>query len=158
MHCILSVLVENRAGVLARISGLFSARGFNIQSLAVGETEDPTVSKMTIVVAGDDKIIEQVKKQLRKTIDVIKLKDLTKEDIIDRELVLCKVPLSKKADHKFQNTVKKYKAETLSSTKEYRILGLCADSKDISEFLKLIKEDGGFDITRTGKIAIAKLI
>ena len=79
MRHIISTLVENKSGVLARIAGLFSARGFNIDSLAVGETEDPTVSRITIVVKGDDKILEQVKKQLNKLIDVISVRDLTKK-------------------------------------------------------------------------------
>src|SRR3989338_5516469 len=91
MRHTISVLVENKFGVLARIAGLFSARGFNIDSLTVGETEDPTASRMTIVLRGDDKTIEQVKKQLNKLIDVISVKDLTKKDYIDRELVLFKV-------------------------------------------------------------------
>src|SRR3989338_2383047 len=93
MRHTISVLVENKFGVLARIAGLFSARGFNIDSLTVGETEDPTASRMTIVLRGDDKTIEQVKKQLNKLIDVISVKDLTKKDYIDRELVLLRLVL-----------------------------------------------------------------
>jgi len=91
MKHIISVEVENRFGILARISSLFSARGFNIDSLAVGETEDPTISRMTLVVPGNDRIIEQVIKQLRKLIDVIKVVDLTDEERIERELILVKV-------------------------------------------------------------------
>ena len=92
----IAVLVENHFGVLSHVSGLFSARGFNIDSLAVGETEDPTVSRMTIVVDGDEKTLEQVKKQLNRLIDVIKVIDLTEEDFIDRELVLVKVAINTK--------------------------------------------------------------
>lgn len=87
----ISVLVENHFGVLAHVAGLFSARGFNIDSLAVGETEDPTVSRMTIVAHGDDRVIEQIMKQLNKLIDVIKVQDLSAEETIARELVLIKV-------------------------------------------------------------------
>ena len=87
----LSVLVENHFGVLARVSGLFSARGYNISSLTVAETEDPTVSIMTIVVDGDERVIDQVKKQLNKLIDVIKVKDLTEQGNVSRELALVKV-------------------------------------------------------------------
>ncbi|MBI4831769.1 MAG: acetolactate synthase small subunit, partial [Candidatus Lindowbacteria bacterium] len=86
-----SVLVENHFGVLARISGLFSGRGFNIDSLSVGETEDSTISRITLVVNGDDVVIEQVMKQLNKLVDVIKVNDLTKDEFIDRELALIKV-------------------------------------------------------------------
>ncbi|MFN4226648.1 MAG: acetolactate synthase small subunit, partial [Candidatus Ratteibacteria bacterium] len=88
---IISVTVENRFGVLARIAGLFSARGYNIDSLSVAETEDPSISRMIIVVKGDEKILEQIYKQLNKLIDVIKVQDLTKEEHIERELALIKV-------------------------------------------------------------------
>src|SRR3989338_3103251 len=87
----ISVLVENKAGVLARIAGLFSARGYNIDSLSVGETEDPTVSRMTIVVKGDERILEQVEKQLNKLIDVIKLGDYIEIPHLERDLALIKV-------------------------------------------------------------------
>src|SRR5512139_3766916 len=87
----ISILVENRFGVLSRVSGLFSGRGFNIESLSVGETLDPTVSRMTVVVQGDDLIVEQIKKQLNKLIDVIKVIDLTGEEFVERELILVKV-------------------------------------------------------------------
>ena len=87
----ISVLVENHPGVLARVAGLFSGRGFNIESLSVGETEDPTASRMTVVVRGDDVILEQITKQLNKLVDVIKVSDITKERFIERELVLIKV-------------------------------------------------------------------
>ena len=97
----ISVLVENHFGVLANVAGLFSARGFNIDSLAVGETHDPSVSRMTIVVHGDDRIVEQITKQLNKLIDVIKVEDLSGEDLIDRELVLVKV----NADAKSRNDI-----------------------------------------------------
>jgi acetolactate synthase-1/3 small subunit len=113
MRHIISVLVENRSGVLARVAGLFSARGFNIDSLAVGETEDPTVSRMTIVVKGDDKTLEQVKKQLNKLIDVISVKDLRKKDFIDRELVLFKVSVSAADKSKVVNFLEKNHAKVL---------------------------------------------
>jgi acetolactate synthase-1/3 small subunit len=93
---VLSVLVENKFGVLARISGLIAGRGFNIDSLAVGETEDPTASRMTMVVDGDEKTIEQVKKQLNRLIDVISIQDLTQEEHLDRELLMCKVSVTTK--------------------------------------------------------------
>ncbi len=92
----IGVLVENHFGVLSRVSGLFSGRGFNIDSLAVGETEDPTVSRMTIVVNGDERTLEQVKKQLNKLIEVIKVIDLTEKTFVDRELLLIKVTVTSK--------------------------------------------------------------
>src|SRR6185503_696470 len=90
-HRVLSVLVENRSGVLSHVVGLFSARGFNIDSLAVGETEDPSMSRITLVAAGDQRTMEQIKKQLNKLIDVIKVQDLTEEGFVDRELMLVKM-------------------------------------------------------------------
>src|SRR3989338_5652616 len=87
----IACLVENHSGVLARIAGLFSARGFNIDSLAVGATTDPTVSRMTIISRGDEKVLEQIIKQLNKVVDVIKVEDMTTEETIDRELILVKV-------------------------------------------------------------------
>src|SRR3989338_2293725 len=92
----ISILVENKFGVLARVAGLFSARGFNISSLAVGETEDPTISRMSIVVEGDEKTLEQIKKQSNKLIDVIKVIDFKEGDFIDRELILVKVAVTAK--------------------------------------------------------------
>ncbi|MFH0986103.1 MAG: acetolactate synthase small subunit, partial [Candidatus Omnitrophota bacterium] len=91
MQHTVSVLVENHAGVLARVAGLFSARGFNIDSLAVGETQDPEVSRMTVVANGDDRVVEQIMKQLNKLVDVIRVDDLTIKDMIARELVLVKI-------------------------------------------------------------------
>src|SRR3972149_10011360 len=91
MRHTISILVENKFGVLARVSGLFSSRGFNIEALSVGETTDPSVSRMTIVTRGDDQIIEQVTKQLRRLIDVIKVADLNEETHVEREMVLIKV-------------------------------------------------------------------
>ena len=91
MRHILAVLVENQPGVLTRVSGLFSRRGYNIESLAVGQTHDPEISRMTIVVDGDDQVIEQVVKQLEKLVDVIKVRDISEAELVDRELVLIKV-------------------------------------------------------------------
>ena len=109
----ISVLVENHFGVLARISGLFSARGFNIDSLAVGETEDPTISRMTIVVNGDDRILEQVTKQLNKLIDVIKVLDLTQKDFIDKELILLKVTVKPTQTEELRQKLKNHPVKIL---------------------------------------------
>ena len=110
----IAVLVENHFGVLSRVSGLFSGRGFNIDSLAVGETEDPTVSRMTIVVKGDDRTLEQVKKQLNKLIEVIKVIDLTEKPYIDRELLLIKVNLTPKTRSQIIEVEELLGAKTIS--------------------------------------------
>ena len=155
MKHIISVLVENKFGVLARISGLFSARGFNIDSLAVGETEDPSVSKMTIVVKGDDKILEQVKKQLNKLIDVISVKDFVGKEHIDRELLLFKVNVDEKTKPKVNKILKKFHANIVKTSAEYITVEMAGDEKQV---IKLLDELKGFeikDMVRTGRIAMA---
>jgi acetolactate synthase-1/3 small subunit len=154
----ISVLVENKPGVLARISGLFSARGFNIDSLAVGETEDPTVSRMTIVVdAADERILEQIIKQLRKLIDTISVVDLTKKDFIHRELALVKINYTKENKTKVNSLLHKFKdAELIETEKESAILEICAESEKVKEFLNEVKAFGIKELMRTGRVAMAK--
>ncbi|MGE4358202.1 MAG: acetolactate synthase small subunit [Candidatus Omnitrophota bacterium] len=151
----ISVLVENKPGVLARISGLFSARGFNIESLAVGETEDPTVSRMTIVVdAKDERILEQIIKQLRKLIDTISVVDLTKRNFIHRELALVKINFSKESKTKITSLVHKYKAELLEIREDLAILEICAESEKVKNFLEELKIFGIKELMRTGRVAM----
>jgi acetolactate synthase-1/3 small subunit len=154
----ISVLVENKPGVLARISGLFSARGFNIDSLAVGETEDPTVSRMTIVVdAADERILEQIIKQLRKLIDTISVIDLTKKDFIHRELALVKISYTKENRTKINSLLHKFKdAELIETEKDTAILEICAESEKVKEFLNEVKVFGIKELMRTGRVAMAK--
>ncbi len=151
----ISVLVENKFGVLARVSGLFSARGFNISSLAVGETEDPTVSRMTIVAAGDDKTLEQIKKQLNKLIDVIKVVDYKEGDFFDRELILIKVSSSAKTR---EDILKKIKAWGVAKTEPAGEKAICVeatgDRTRIKALLELLKPFGILEVVRTGRIAM----
>jgi len=151
----ISVLVENKFGVLARISGLFSARGFNIDSLTVGETEDKSVSRMTIIVnAKDERILEQVKKQLNKLIDVITVIDLTKKDFIERELVLVKVSLSKMNKVKLEALLKKYSANIIKGNSKLAVVEACGEEQHLERLLTELKEFGYEELTRTGVIAI----
>ncbi len=153
----IQVLVENKFGVLARIASLFSARGYNIDSLAVGETQDPTISCMTIVVnAEDERVLEQIKKQLHKLIDVITVVDLTRKDYIDRELILLKIYNKKPAKDMVEELVKNYPVEILDKNEEYFILQVCAEHNDLENIFKEIKKIGIKELIRTGKIAIAK--
>ncbi len=153
----LSVLVENKPGVLARISGLFSARGFNIDSLAVGETEDASVSRMTIVVdAKDERILEQIIKQLRRLIDTISVTDLTKKDFIHRELALVKIVLTKENRQKINTLVNRYKAQIMETEKDLAIIEICSESEAIKEFLAALKSFGIKELMRTGRVAMAK--
>jgi acetolactate synthase I/III small subunit len=156
MKHIISVLVENRFGVLARIAGLFSARGFNIKSLAVGETEDPSISRMTIVVAGDDKILEQVKKQLNKLIDVIYVKDYIKKEYIDKELMLFKIEIDSKNKVSALNIIKKSPASVVKTVNGIVTVEITGTQDDIERLLSALG-DKGFKIkemVRTGRIAM----
>ncbi|MBL7158416.1 MAG: acetolactate synthase small subunit [Candidatus Omnitrophica bacterium] len=151
---ILAVLVENKFGVLARISGLFSARGFNISSLAVAETEDPSVSRITMVVSADEKILEQIKKQLNKLIDVIKIIDLTQKDCIDREIVLIRIKMDSKTQDRLMQVLDNLSAEVLAKSKNSVTIQEVGDQKKINAMLELLKPFGILEIVRTGRIAI----
>jgi len=157
MRHTISVLVENHPGVLARISGLFSARGFNIDSLAVGETEDPTVSRMTIVVEGDERTLEQVKKQLNKLIDIITVQDLTRKKFIDRELLLIKVEAVTSKDRDEIIGVAENMGANIADlgAQSITIEGV-GDTAKIDKLMELLKPFGVKEIVRTGKIAMAK--
>jgi len=152
---VLSVLVENKFGVLARVAGLFSARGFNISSLAVGETEDPNVSRMTIVVEADEKIIEQVEKQLNKLIDVIKVLDLTEMRFIERELLLVKVKADKTAvREKIIKIVDTTGSEIVDIGKKTLTIEETGDEHRTKALIELLRPYGIVEIVRTGKIAL----
>ena len=150
----LSVLVENKFGVLARIAGLFSARGFNINSLAVAETEDPSVSRIIMVVDANEKILEQIKKQLNKLIDVVKVIDLTEKDYIDRELVLVKVKVDTKTRDKVIQAVDSLDAKVVDMGKGSITIEEVGDTKKINATLELLSPFGISEIVRTGRIAI----
>lgn len=152
----ISILVENRFGVLARVAGLFSARGYNIDSLAVSETQDPQVSRMTVVVnAQDECILEQIKKQLNKLIDVITVNDFTKKEYIERELIFLRIGFEKKSLPKLKKLIVKNKAQILEKKSEYLIVELVDDQKKIQDFLLKLKDFKISELVRTGRIAIA---
>lgn len=157
MRHTIAVLVENKFGVLARIAGLFSARGFNIDSLAVGVTEDPTVSRMTIVVdATDEKILEQIKKQLHKLIDVITVIDLTQKEFFERELVLAKVSVDKANKSELDKLLNKYNAEILHKEKDSYIIEATLEQEKMKELLSELKKNGIEQLVFTGTVAISK--
>ncbi len=156
MKRIISVLVENHFGVLTHVSGLFSARGFNIDSLAVGETEDPSISRMTIVVDGDEKTLEQVKKQLNRLIDVVKVIDLTEENFIDRELVLIRVSIGEKNKSEIQKKIDTFQAKMIDVKKDSAVIELTANQDKIRSFIEELKPFGIFGIVRTGRIAMGR--
>ncbi|MDD2679825.1 MAG: acetolactate synthase small subunit [Candidatus Omnitrophica bacterium] len=152
----ISLLVENKFGVLARIAGLFSARGYNIASLAVSETLDATVSYMTIVVeARDEKILEQIKKQLNKLIDVITVTDFTKKEHLDRELILAKVNFSTKDKNKLENVFHKYVGKIIQHKGDSAIIEAVGDNVQIKALLEELHKFGVKELVRTGKLAIS---
>ncbi|OGS44755.1 MAG: acetolactate synthase small subunit [Elusimicrobia bacterium RIFOXYD2_FULL_34_15] len=152
----ISVLVENKSGVLARIATLFAARGYNIDSLAVGETDDPTISRMTIVVNGDEKILEQVEKQLNKLIDVIKLNDFLNIEHIERDLVLIKVKADKNTRNEILQIVDIFRAKIIDVSVNTVIIEMTGDEDKIQAILNMLKPFGIKEVARTGIIAIAR--
>lgn len=156
MEYTFSVLVENKSGVLARISQLFSARGYNITSLTVGETDDETISRMTIVVDGDERIMDQVKKQLNKLIDVIKVIDLTSLPQIERELLLIKVMADKKVRSEIIELADIFQAEIVDVSEEDITIEATGDKKKIDTLIKLLKGYGIKEMARTGRSSLAR--
>jgi len=156
MKHILSVLVENHFGVLAHVSGLFSARGFNIDSLAVGETDDPTVSRMTIVAHGDDRVVEQIMKQLDKLIDVIKVQDLTQEDMIERELVLIKVNALANKRAELMQIVNTFRAKVVDVNAKTVTVEVTGNQSKIDALLELLRPFGVREVVRTGTVALSR--
>ena len=152
----ISVLVENQAGVLSRITGLFSRRGFNIDSLAVGVTEDKTVSRMTIVVEGDAYTVEQLEKQLNKVVDVIKVRTIPQQDLISRELMLIKCTATGRTRSEILDIAKIMDANIVDLTKTTMTLEICdlPDRLDLLE--ELLKSYNIQEVMRTGTIALQK--
>jgi len=155
MRHTISVLVENKFGVLARVAGLFSARGYNIASLAVSETLDPEISYMTIVVeAEDEKILEQVKKQLNKLIDVITVADFTRKEHLDRELVLVKINYSAKEKLKLEGILNKYVAKLVYHKADTAIIEAVGEQAQIKQLLEALNYFRVKELVRTGRLAI----
>ena len=158
MKHIISVLVENKFGVLARVAGLFSGRGFNIDSLSVGETLDSTKSRMTIVVDGDDKILEQVNKHLNKLIDVIKVTDFSgnSEKCVERELVLAKVSVNQTTRAEIMQIVDIFRARIINVHRNHLTVEVTGSENKVGAFIDLLLAFGIKEIVRTGKVAIAR--
>ena len=152
----ISVTVENRFGVLSRVAGLFSGRGFNIESLSVGETLDPDISRMTIVTRGDDRIIEQVIKQLRKLVDVIKVTDLSDMNFVDREMVLVKVNATEKNKAEILRINEIFRGKIVDISHTSYTFEVTGDDSKVGAFLRLIKPFGVKEIARTGKVAVSR--
>lgn len=156
MQHIISVLVENKFGVLSRVSGLFSGRGFNIESLSVGPTLDPTVSMMTIVTQGDDRIIEQITKQLNKLVDVIKVVDLTEKEYVERETALIKINTRLEDRAEALRVADIFRAKIVDSTPNTYTIEITGDVQKIDAIINLLRPLGIKELIRTGRIAIAR--
>ncbi|MFH0838569.1 MAG: acetolactate synthase small subunit [Candidatus Omnitrophota bacterium] len=156
MRHTISVLVENKFGVLARVAGLFSARGYNIASLAVSETLDPTISYMTIVVeAKDETILEQIKKQLNKLIDIITVTDFTKKEHVDTELILIKVHCGSKDKVKLEHLLNRYVAKIIGRRGDNVIIEAIGEQQQIKQLLEGLEQFGIKELVRTGRVAMA---
>lgn len=155
---IYSVLVENRAGVLGKVAGLFARRCFNIDSLVVGETDDPDVSCMTIVSSGDERTIEQIEKQLNKKIDVIKVKTFTEAQSISRELMLIKIKYNKNNRRDIMETCEIMKAQIVDMSKHYMIIQICDVPDRIKLMINMLQSISIVEVARTGTVALAKCI
>jgi acetolactate synthase, small subunit len=152
----LSILVENHYGVLTRVAALFARRGYNIDSLAVGRTEDPDVSRMTIVVYGDDSVIEQVIKQLYKLIEVIKVVHLSKEEYVDRELALIKVAATSETRAEILQIVEIFRAKVVDVGSNTMMIEITGGSEKIVAIEKLLRPFGIKELARTGKVGLLR--
>lgn len=156
MRHTISVLVENKPGVLARVSGLFARRGFNIESLAVSSTEDPTVSRMTIVVGGDERVLAQITHQLNKLIDVIKVYDHTRDDIVERELALIKVKADAKTRSELMQIAEVFRASVVDVSHDTLTIEATGDEQKVDGIQRLLEAFGILELVRTGKIILVR--
>ena len=156
MRHTLAVLVENNPGVLAKVSNLFSRRGYNIESLVVSQTEDKTISRMTIVVEGDEKVIEQVTKQLHKLVDVIKVNDLTNDDIVSRQLLLVRVAADRENRGEIIQLMDIFRARIIDIGRRSLIIEATGDESKIEAIIKSLQPFGIQEIVKTGISAMVR--
>ena len=156
MEHILSLTLENKSGALSRVAGLFSGRGFNIESLSVAPTLDPSVSMMTLVTTGDDRIIEQIMKQLNKVIDVIKVVDISENEFVERETALIKVHTRAEDRAEALRIVDIFRANVLDSSPTSYTIEVTGDVKKVQAIINLLQPLGIKELVRTGRIAIGR--
>ncbi len=156
MRHTISVLVENKFGVLARVTGLFSGRGYNIDTLNVGPTQDPNTSRMTIVTRGDDATLEQIVKQLNKLVDVLKVQDFRENEYVDRELILVKVSVNSQSRAEVMQISDIFRSKIVDVQPKSLTIELTGNESKIEKFLELMKTFGIIDLTRTGKVALPR--
>ena len=156
MRHTISVLVENKFGVLTRVAGLFSGRGYNIDTLNVGPTQDPTASRMTIVTRGDDATLDQIVKQLNKLTDVMKVQDYRDGEYVDRELVLVKVSVDSKTRAEVMQITDIFRAKIVDVQPKTLTIEVTGNESKVDKYLELMKAFGIVDLTRTGKVAMPR--
>jgi len=156
MRHTISVVVQNRFGVLTRIAGLFSGRGFNIDTLNVGPTQNDKISRMTIVVVGNDQVLEQVVKQLNKLVDVLEVHDFKDGDVIDRELILLKVRATSATRPEVMQICDIFRAKIVDVQSASLSIEVTGDESKIDKFLQLMKPFGILELSRTGRIALPR--
>src|SRR5438309_10295087 len=153
---VLSALVQNQPGVLAHVSGMFASRGFNIESLAVGETEDAQLSRITVVVNGDDRLLEQIRKQLEKIVTVVKVLDISRADFVERDLMLIKVDVTPERRAEIRGLVQDFRGRVVDVGPEQMMVEISGQEKKIEAFIELMRPYGIRELARTGRIALVR--
>ncbi|MFV1993319.1 MAG: acetolactate synthase small subunit, partial [Acidiferrobacterales bacterium] len=156
MRHIISILMENESGALSRVAGLFSARGYNIESLTVAATEDPSLSRMTLVTRGSDRVIEQITKQLNKLIDVVKLVDLTQGPHIEGELLMVKINVDEKGRDRFEQHITAYQGRVVDTTESNMTIEVTGNSEKLDKFIKAVGENNILELVRSGVAGIGR--
>jgi len=156
MRHTISVLVENKFGVLTRVAGLFSGRGYNIDTLNVGPTHDPSISRMTIVTRGDDATLEQIVKQLKKLPDALSVQDFREGEYVDRELVLVKVGVDSKSRAEVMQFTDIFRAKIVDVQPKHLTIEITGDEGKVEKFIDLMGSFGILELTRTGKVALPR--
>jgi acetolactate synthase I/III small subunit len=156
MRHVLSALVQNQPGVLAHVSGMLASRGFNIESLAVGETEDANLSRMTFVVSGDDPTLAQVRKQLQKLVTVVRVEDISSEDFVERDLMLLKVCAPGEKRVEILQIIEMFRGRIVDVSSVNLMVEISGQEKKIEAFIELMRPYGILELARTGRIALVR--
>src|SRR5215471_9455168 len=156
MRHVISAVVQNVPGVLAHISGMLASRGYNIDSLAVGETEDPQLSRMTFVVVGDDRVVEQVRRQLEKIVTVVKVDDISAQDFVERDLMLIRVRASGGRRREIRELCDIFRGRIVDVAKDQVIVEISGQEKKIEAFIEMMRPFGILELARTGRIAMVR--
>ncbi len=156
MRHVISVLLENESGALSRVAGLFSARGYNIESLTVAPTNDPTLSRLTVVTTGTERVIEQITKQLNKLVDVVRLTDLTETQFIEREIMLIKLRAVDQAREEFKRLADIFRSRVIDVTDTSYIIEMTGDAEKLDAFLHAVGEENIIEVVRSGVTGIAR--